>query len=76
MITYRTGNALDPADLAVSASHRKQGIGRELVRRTRALGGAATVVLLSAPKAVGYYPRIGFTQHAQAWTLTVDEPLG
>jgi len=27
------------------------------------------VILLSAPKAVDYYPRIGFTQHPSAWTL-------
>jgi predicted N-acetyltransferase YhbS len=45
------------------------GIGRELIRRTREQGGPATIILLSAPKAVDYYPRIGFTKHPQAWTL-------
>jgi hypothetical protein len=25
--------------------------------------------LLSAPKAVDYYPRVGFTQHPSAWVL-------
>ena len=63
------------ADLAVRASHQRQSIGRELIRRTRELGGAATTILLSAPKAVDYYPRIGFTQHPQAWTLAPDAPL-
>jgi len=24
---------------------------------------------LSAPDAVGYYPKVGFTQHGSAWTL-------
>jgi predicted N-acetyltransferase YhbS len=63
------------ADLAVRLSHQRQGIGRELIRRTRELGGTATTILLSAPKAVDYYPRIGFTHHPQAWTLAADAPL-
>ena len=63
------------SDLAVRTSHQKHGIGRELIRRTRELGGRATVILLSAPKAVDYYPRIGFTQHPSAWWLKEREPL-
>ena len=63
------------SDLAVRVSHQKEGIGRELIRRTQGAGGAATVILLSAPKAVNYYPRIGFTQHPSAWTLAAEAPL-
>ena len=63
------------SDLAVRGSHQKRGIGRELVRRTQEQGGQATVVLLSAPKAVEYYPRIGFNHHPQAWTLASDASL-
>jgi predicted N-acetyltransferase YhbS len=63
------------SDLAVRASHQKQGIGRELIRRTQAQGGGATVILLSAPKAVEYYPRIGMKQHPSAWTLAAGESL-
>jgi len=63
------------SDLAVRVSHQKQGIGRELIRRTQQLGGQATVVLLSAPKAVEYYSRIGMKPHPSAWTLRVDENL-
>src|SRR5258708_1747113 len=45
------------SDLAVRESHQKQGIGRELIRITRTeLGPATTLVLLSAPAAVDYYP--------------------
>lgn len=61
------------SDLAVRASHQRQGIGRELIRRTQAQGGLATVILLSAPKAVDYYPRIGFTPHPSAWVLAAGE---
>jgi predicted N-acetyltransferase YhbS len=63
------------SDLAVRLSHQRQGIGRELIRRTRELGGAATIILLSAPKAVDYYPRVGFTHHSQAWLLAQEDPL-
>jgi hypothetical protein len=33
------------------------------------------LVLLSAPKAVAYYPKIGFIRHESAWILRADEPL-
>jgi predicted N-acetyltransferase YhbS len=59
----------------VRKSHQRQGIGRELIRCIRELGGAATIILLAAPKAVDYYPRVGFTHHSQAWLLTKEDPL-
>jgi predicted N-acetyltransferase YhbS len=64
------------SDLAVRRSHQKQGIGKELIRRTQELAGRhAKLVLLAAPAAEQYYPRIGFTKHPQAWTLGPDERL-
>ena len=63
------------SDLAVRLSHQRQGIGRELIRRTQVLGGKATVILLAAPKAVDYYPRLGFTHHPQAWLLKDTDTL-
>jgi predicted N-acetyltransferase YhbS len=63
------------SDLAVRASHQTQGIGKELIRRTQQLGGQATVILLSAPKATEYYPHIGMKPHPSAWTLKPDEKL-
>ncbi len=63
------------SDLAVRTSHQRHGIGRELIRRTREQSGAATIILLAAPKAVDYYPRIGFTHHPQAWMLPPDGKL-
>ncbi len=61
------------SDLAVRESHQRGGIGRELIRRTQEAGGQAAVILLSAPRAVGYYPHVGFTQHPSAWVLKPDE---
>ncbi len=64
------------ADLAVRESHQRRGIGRELVRVTRAtLGPRAMIVLLAAPAAVDYYPRLGFSRHPSAWILRPGEPL-
>lgn len=58
------------SDLAVDQECARQGIGRRLIEtlRTR-LGPRCTLILLSAPAAVNYYPHIGFTHHPQAWLL-------
>ena len=63
------------ADLAVDERHQRRGIGRELVRHTRAAAPQASLVLLAAPAAVDYYPRIGFERHDSAWLLSSDAPL-
>jgi|SRR6185503_11298499 GNAT superfamily N-acetyltransferase len=62
------------ADLAVRQSHQRRGIGIDLIRLTREkIGPRSTVVLLAAPKAVSYYPKVGFTRHESAWTLSASE---
>jgi GNAT superfamily N-acetyltransferase len=64
------------SDLAVRASHQRQGIGKELIRRTREAGGRqATLVLLAAPAAEAYYPGVGFQHHPQAWVLREEDEL-
>jgi predicted N-acetyltransferase YhbS len=63
------------SDLAVRSSHQRQGIGRELIRETRRHAGRSTIILLAAPKAVDYYPRIGFKAHPSAWVLGPDQEL-
>jgi predicted N-acetyltransferase YhbS len=57
------------ADLAVRVSHQRRGIGRELIRRTQAAAIDAQIVLLAAPAAEDYYPRVGLNHHPQAWVL-------
>jgi predicted N-acetyltransferase YhbS len=64
------------SDLAVRESHQRRGIGVELIRKTRErMGPRSGLVLLAAPKAVDYYPRIGFRRHDSAWTLRASDPL-
>jgi len=58
------------SDLAVDEAHQKRGIGKELVRRTHEAAGLKTMlVLLAAPKARDYYPRIGMTPHDSCWII-------
>jgi GNAT superfamily N-acetyltransferase len=65
------------ADLAVRESHQRRGVGTALIEKTRArMGPRSMLVLLAAPKAVAYYPRIGFTRHESAWLLRAGQPLG
>jgi predicted N-acetyltransferase YhbS len=64
------------SDLAVDAACQRQGIGRELIRLTQSrLGSRAKIILLAAPKAEGYYPRIGFDGHRSAWILSATRSL-
>ena len=56
------------SDLAVDEDFQHQGIGKELIRHTHeAAGRGTTLILLSAPKASEYYPKIGMTQHDSCW---------
>lgn len=58
------------SDLAVDESYQKQGIGRELIRRTHEAAGPGTqLTLLAAPKAQSYYPHIGLTRHESCWII-------
>ncbi len=59
------------SDIAVDEAYQKQGIGKELIRLTQSkLGCNAKLILLAAPKAEGYYPKIGFEAHRSAWILS------
>ena len=53
------------SDLAVDVRWQGQGIGRELMRRTREAAGGEkiTMLLLSAPAVMGYYPKAGLTKY-------------
>jgi predicted N-acetyltransferase YhbS len=64
------------SDLAVDSAYQRRGIGRDLVRHTRSkLGNRAMIILLAAPNARDYYPRIGFDAHRSAWILAASKTL-
>lgn len=59
------------ADLAVDADYQRQGIGKRLVGETKQkLGPECMIVLLAAPQANDYYPKLGFEHNPRAWMLT------
>jgi len=56
------------SDLAVDKKFQHQGIGKQLIKLTKdQLGKYCRLILLSAPAAAGFYPKIGFKHHDQAW---------
>jgi ribosomal protein S18 acetylase RimI-like enzyme len=58
------------SDLAVDRDYQRQGIGKELVRFTReAIGDQTMLLLIAAPEADDYYPRIGFSKMDRAWVI-------
>jgi len=58
------------SDLAVDEAFQRQGIGRELIRRTHVAAGLKThLILLAAPKAETYYPHIGMVRHNSCWRI-------
>lgn len=62
------------SDLAVDTAYQKRGIGTELIRQTKLAAPLAKLILLSAPKAVEYYPKIGMKNHPYCYYIdTVDE---
>ena len=64
------------SDLAVDLNYQRRGIGVRLIEQTRErLGPRCTLILLSAPAAVEFYPRIGFERHSQAWVLRPGKPF-
>lgn len=57
------------SDLAVDVAYQKAGIGRELIRRTKMETPDAKLILLAAPAARGYYPRVGMKQFEYCFLL-------
>ncbi len=64
------------SDLAVDTAYQRQGIGARLIELTRLeLKPQAKIILLAAPAATEYYPRLGFDAHHSAWLLPQDRAV-
>ena len=58
------------SDLAVDKQYQGLGIGKELVQRTQAIiGDEVSLILLSAPDAMSYYPTLGFEPAGNAYVI-------
>ncbi len=56
------------SDLAVDIAYQKRGIGQGLIDKVQEqLLKSCKIILLSAPDAREYYPKVGFIQHSSAW---------
>jgi ribosomal protein S18 acetylase RimI-like enzyme len=69
------GYATYLSDLAVSKEHQMLGIGKELIRYTKKASLLAKLILLAAPAAIEYYPKIGMKQHLACFFLDDIEEL-
>ncbi|MEJ2104535.1 MAG: GNAT family N-acetyltransferase [Ignavibacteriaceae bacterium] len=57
------------SDLAVDVKYQKMGIGKRLIEETKKAAPQAKIILLSAPAAIDYYPKIGMRRHEHCFTL-------
>jgi len=61
------------SELAVDKNYQRQGIGKELIRRTHEAAGLNTsLILLSAPDATTYYPHVGMSKHDGCFVIRRD----
>ena len=59
------------SDLAVDENIQSAGIGKQLIFHTKqALSPECKLILIAAPLAEEYYPKIGFDKHPSAWVLS------
>jgi predicted N-acetyltransferase YhbS len=58
------------SDLAVDVSYQHQGIGKRLIDEMRMRAGeCTTLILVAAPAAETYYPKIGMRQRPSCWEI-------
>ncbi len=58
------------SDLAVDVAYQKKGIGKKLIDETCKVAGEKTMlILLAAPAAVGYYPKIGMERFDHCFVI-------
>lgn len=58
------------SDLAVDVAFQKQGIGKRLIDETHAVSGLSTMlILLAAPAAREYYPKIGMEKFSDCFVI-------
>ncbi len=62
------------SDLAVDEAYQKLGIGKKLIDETHKVAGKnSSLILLAAPAAVNYYPKIGMDRFAECFMIKRKE---
>jgi len=62
------------SDLAVRKEYQNRGIGRQLVQLTKqAIGPRCMLLLLSAPTAMEYYPKLGMDKLDNAFMIKREQ---
>lgn len=60
------------SDMAVDETYQNQDIGKMMIKKIeQQLPPSCKIILLSAPQASEYYPKIGFMKHESAWVKVV-----
>lgn len=57
------------ADLAVDVDYQHLGIGKQLLKEIKKFIPRAKLILLAAPAAEGYYPKIGMQRHEHCFFI-------
>ncbi len=57
------------SDLAVDIEYQNKRIGKKLIEETKKQSPLAKLILLSAPAAIDYYPKIGMKKHKYCYVL-------
>lgn len=57
------------ADLAVDEAYQHQGIGKKLIQELKNYIPKAKLILLAAPAAEAYYPKIGMQKHPHCYFI-------
>jgi GNAT superfamily N-acetyltransferase len=63
------------ADLAVDERYQHQGIGKELIKMLKIDIPKAKLILLAAPAAEAYYPKIGMQNHPHCYFIDRIEEI-
>jgi ribosomal protein S18 acetylase RimI-like enzyme len=63
------------ADLAVDKKYQHQGIGKKLIRMLKTNIPKAKLILLAAPAAEAYYPKIGMQKHPHCYFIDQEREI-
>ena len=63
------------SDLAIDVDYQHQGIGKQLIIEVKNFIPRAKIILLAAPAAETYYPKIGMQKHEHSYFIDSVEEL-